>query len=65
MVVVDAVAAATGRDPTDLPPLHRSIDTDALDALTTDDGTTLAVSFSYAGTDVLLGSDGVVDVSTE
>ena len=31
--IVDAVAAAAGVDPLELPPLNRSIDPDALDAL--------------------------------
>lgn len=33
IAVVEAVAAVTGREPTDLPPLADRLDTDALDGL--------------------------------
>jgi hypothetical protein len=65
VAVIEAVAAATDRGPTDLPQLQRHLDGDALDALL--DGTKPAsggvrVSFSYAGVDVAVDSDGNVAV---
>lgn len=49
--IVDAVAAATGDEPTALPPLGYAVDTDALDALLSDDKP-VDLSFAYAGVDV-------------
>lgn len=61
--VVKAVAAATGRQPTDLPTLYDRLDTDALDdLLDRGDGGAVEVAFEYAGVDVRVGSDGTVAV---
>jgi len=66
MAIIEAVAAATNRDPTDLPPLQHRLDGDALDALLDDTGPASAegirVSFSYAGVDIAVDSDGDVAV---
>lgn len=66
MVVVEAVAGATGRDPTELPVLAGAVDTDALDALfgTRPDGRhpPVGLSFGYAGVEVHLRRDGRVTV---
>lgn len=64
--IVEAVAAATDREPTDLPPLYESIDTDALDAIaagwTANTDRRDYVSFAFAGVDVAVESDGGIEV---
>lgn len=66
VAVVEAVAAATGRDPKAMPPLYHAVDADALDAILRAgaDGTrgSVHVSFQYAGTDVTVAADGTVSV---
>lgn len=72
MAVVEAVAAATDRDQTALPPLHGYVDADALDALLTggpNRGATpsradghVRVSFAYDGVEVTARSDGRIEV---
>ena len=68
--VVEAVAAATGRDETELEPLFDAVDPDALDDLF-DRGSTarrradVRVAFRYAGCRVAVGPDGTVAVATE
>lgn len=66
IAVVEAVAATTGRDPMDLPPLQHQLDADALDSLLTSagPGTSVSVSFEYDGVDVTIGSDGRLEVRT-
>lgn len=64
--VVAAVAAASDRDPVDLPPLYERVDADALDALVTpggrpDEGVT--VRFHYDDFGVTVASDGRVTVT--
>lgn len=63
--VIEAVAAVTGREPTDLPSLHRRVDVDALDALVTHGVQGIPrqvdVTFEYAGVEVTVNSqDGIV-----
>ncbi|MFD1589295.1 HalOD1 output domain-containing protein [Halorientalis brevis] len=67
--VIHETAARKDVAPTDLPPLHRVIDPDALDALFDPtvnaarmDGTT---TFEYAGYDVTVHADGYVEVTLE
>lgn len=57
--VVQQVAATTGRDPLELPVLHDVLDPDALDTLVEgmSDG---RVSFTYAGQEVTIASDGEI-----
>lgn len=61
IAAIEAVAAVSGRDPTEIEPLHESLDPDALDALfqsgreTTVDGT---VSFSFADHRIVAHGDG-------
>lgn len=64
--IVEVVAEATGREPTDLPPLYESIETDALDALvsTSTDAST-RVTFDYAGVEVTVRSNGEFEVRTD
>lgn len=62
--IVDAIATCEGTQPSELPPLHRSINPDALNYLfetTGDDAPTGAtLSFSYAGYVVLVMSTGQI-----
>ena len=65
--VVRTVAIAADAEPTEIEPIFRSIDPDALDALvgSAGDGSRSApvtVSFSFVGHDVTVGSDGTVEV---
>ncbi|QKY21949.1 hypothetical protein B4589_016180 (plasmid) [Halolamina sp. CBA1230] len=64
IAVVEAVAAATGRDPREMPPIQGAVDTDALDALLTagKDGS-LRVSFEYLDATVTVHPDGTIDVT--
>lgn len=63
VALVEAVEQATGRDATDLPMLHASIDPDALDALVTRrPSTPLHVTFTYADARVSVRRDGRVEV---
>lgn len=68
--VVEAVAAATGRDPTTIEPLYERIDPDALDALvgangTTPDSENVSVSFSFAELLVTVQRNGEVVVRAD
>lgn len=57
MKIVRSVAARRGVDPTDItPPLHDTVDTDALDRLAVDG---VQVSFSYQGFLITVTGDGV------
>lgn len=63
------VAAATGHEPTELPPLYESIDADALEALisgqaVSTDGSA-RVTFAYAGVEVTVRSSGEIEVRTD
>jgi len=67
--IVETVAAATGRKPTDLPPLADYIDTDGLNALVSGQsaGTdeSARVTFAYADLEVTVGSDGETEIRTD
>lgn len=63
--IVLAVSAVVGREPTDLPPLARTIDPDALDALFPEGESqrgTAEVSFTYANCVVTATADGWVSI---
>lgn len=64
--IVEAVAEETGRDPTDLPPLHEYVDADALDTLlsssASDDSDLFTLSFSYGDVDVRVDGQGSIEV---
>jgi len=64
MTIVESVATVTDRTSGDLPPLQRSVDTDALGALL-DSDSPVEVTFSYAATRVRAHSDGTVEVRAE
>lgn len=62
--VVWAIADERGVDPADLPPLHETVDTDALDALVDHDSDRrggCTVRFSYAGRTVRI-HDGKISL---
>lgn len=62
IAVVEAVAAASGRDPLSLdPPLSRVVDTDALDRIVRSDSPT-RITFRYAGHRVEVEGDGTIRV---
>lgn len=64
--IVEAVAAATDRTPTELPKLQKHVDPDALDTLMTrGEPAAVTVSFSYAGTVVVVDGDGTITVRVE
>lgn len=69
--VIEAVAAATDREPAALPPLHGYVDADALDALLGDErrrkepsetDASVRVSFVYDGVEVAASGDGHIEV---
>jgi len=62
-VIVDAVSERADTAVTELPPLYDVVDPDALDALFAGSETFGVVTFEYAGYDVTVRADGVVDVS--
>lgn len=63
---VEAVAVATGREPTDLPPLFDHVDADALDSLVTtgrdEPHNRVSVSFDYDGIAVTVDSHGGIEI---
>jgi hypothetical protein len=65
LAVVAVVATALGKDPQALTPLHSTIDTDALDTLTTKSAAgqadCLSISFCYEGLEVTVSSEGVIE----
>lgn len=66
VAIVEAVAAATGRDPLELPPLEASIDSDALNAFvlsgTSKSANGVRVTFDYADTEVSMDGGGRIVV---
>jgi len=67
--IVEAVARATDREVTALPPLHDAVETDALNALLADevgssDGA-VDVTFAYANHRITVSADGDVVVTRE
>jgi hypothetical protein len=66
VTVVEAVTAATDRATTDLPPLQRAIDPDALDSLLSQgQSSSVTVSFEYAGADVWITANGTIQVQID
>ncbi|GEM_PF-2163978 len=61
VTIVEAIGGATGRPPTEITPLHASVDSSALGALATSrDG--VYVTFVHEGCHVTASSDGQVAV---
>jgi hypothetical protein len=65
VMVVEAVAAATGRPTTDLPPLHGTLDADALGTLLSGQSASVTVSFQYADTAVSVSENGHIEVHVD
>ncbi|MFC3477793.1 HalOD1 output domain-containing protein [Halobacterium litoreum] len=63
--VVEAVAAATDSDVTDLPQLADTLDPDALNDVLADAGSDVHISFEYANAHVAVSSAGTVTVGVE
>lgn len=64
--VIVSVAAVSGAKPTALPPLQRTLDTDALEAVVgsaREADTHLTVTFGYAGYRVSVDTDGSIRIS--
>ncbi|MDS0477037.1 HalOD1 output domain-containing protein [Natrinema sp. 1APR25-10V2] len=60
--IISAVADETGEPPTHLPPLHDTIDPDALERLVASaDTEQLQLSFTYAGYRISVYEDGTID----
>lgn len=62
VTLVEAVAAATDRTTTDLPPLHQRIDPDALDTLVTSGESAVTVAFQYADVAVSINGNGTTGI---
>jgi hypothetical protein len=65
VMVVEAVAAATDRPTTELPPLQKTLDADALDALLNGQSSSATVSFRYADTAVSVSGNGSIEVHVD
>ena len=61
--IIEAVEAATGRQPTELPTLDAHVDGDALDTLLRRGSPSVTIAFEYADTEVLACGDGTVQVT--
>lgn len=65
--IVEGIAAATNREPTELPPIHEYVDPSALDALVTSaadsDGDPVTVSFVYDDIDIRVTSVGTITIT--
>lgn len=65
VAIVEAVAAATGREARAAPSLSRCLNTEALNTLLTDsrdETEALRISFTCDGFRVLVGNDGTIEV---
>jgi len=63
LAVVEAIAVAANREPTDHRPLYDAVDTDALnDIFDGDQSPSVEVSFTYEGFDVSVAGTGTVTV---
>ena len=65
VMVVKAVAAATDRRTTELPPLQKTLDADALDTLLNGQSSSVTVSFRYADTAVSVSENGSIEVHVD
>lgn len=64
VAVIEAVAATTGLEPTEMPPLQRTVDVEALDdLLRSRPDSSVRLSFEYAGMRVTVVGDGGVELS--
>lgn len=58
IAILEMVAIASGRAITDLAPLARHVDVDALDTLLVDSPVPVKLSFTYEGFEIVITSDG-------
>lgn len=65
VVIVEAVAAATGRPTTELPPLQRTLVADALDTLLDTGPSSVSISFQYADTTVSANGNGSIEIHVD
>ncbi|WP_256301810.1 HalOD1 output domain-containing protein [Haloarchaeobius salinus] len=65
VMVVEAVAAATNRPMTELPPLQGTLDADALDTLLDGQPSPVTVSFRYADTTVSVNGNGSMEIHVD
>jgi hypothetical protein len=65
MMVVEAVASATNRSATELPPLQETLDVDALNTLLKGQQSSVTVSFRYADTTVSVSENGSIEVHVD
>lgn len=65
VTIVKAVASATNREMSDLPPLQETLETDALETLLNSQSPSIVVSFRYAGTSVSVSGDGSIEVRVD
>jgi len=66
--ITEAIAEATGLEPTALSPLYRSVDPDAVDVLLMrgrQRGAHVRVSFAHDGVPVSIGSDGYLSLEAD
>lgn len=68
VAIVRAVAAVSNRDPTEMDPVHRVVDIDALNTLCTPstkkrDRDEVAVTFVYNGHRVRVSDSGIVSIA--
>jgi len=61
--IVETVAAQTGRDPTELPPIYDAIDPDALSRFVESTDSTASLEFHYCGNIVTVSGSGAVDIA--
>jgi hypothetical protein len=61
--IVETIAAQTGRDPTELPPIYDAIDPDALSRFVESTDSTASIEFHYCGNEVTVSGSGAVDIA--
>lgn len=62
VTIVEAIADVTDRSTTDLPPIHESVNPDALDALLTSGMSSTRVAFTYADSEISVSDNGVLEI---
>lgn len=69
IAVVERVAALEATDPTALPPVYETVDTDALDALvesaSKSDSSNFQIEFPYYGHEITVATNGVIHIDTD
>jgi hypothetical protein len=65
VTIVEAVAVATDRPTTELPPLQGTLDADALDTLLNGQPSSVTVSFRYADTTVSVNGNGTIEIHVD